>query len=95
MRSRLLGALYFSMISCINFRYFTAPASKFSKPPCEIFFISSVTATPFFRRLYRKYKLAKRIYRAQKSSQISRTERPFCSASFGARFILELAVNFL
>ena len=25
------------MIYCINFRYFTAPASKFPKPPCETF----------------------------------------------------------
>ena len=37
----------FSMIYCINFRYFTAPASKFSKPECEILFISNASVTPF------------------------------------------------
>lgn len=54
------------MISCINFRYFAASASKFSKPSYEIFFTSKVSVTPFFRRLYHKYKFAKRLFRAQK-----------------------------
>lgn len=48
MSYQLLAALYFFYDFCINFRYFTAPASKFPKPPCEIFFISNVSVTPFF-----------------------------------------------
>lgn len=35
------------MISCINFRYFTAPASKFPKPACEIFYIKYVRYAVF------------------------------------------------
>ena len=54
------------MIYCINFRYFTAPVSKFSKPPCEIFLYKICPLCHFSCHLYRKYKFAKRLCRAQK-----------------------------
>ena len=68
------------MIYCINFRYFTAPASKFSKPASEIFYIK--------RGRYAVLSSAKIIANFTRAASV--LLRFVWSA-----VILELAVNFL